>query len=200
MKLYYSPGACSMSPHILTQEAGIPLELVKVDLKSKKTEHDDDFTAINPKGYVPALALDDGRVITEGVAIDLYLGGLKPEAELVPAADSPQYLEFLEWMLFITTELHKGFSPLFAPLPEEAKTMLKKKLEPRLAYVAKALDGKDYLFHNRFTAADAYLFTVLNWAPKVKLDLSEWPVFETYTQRLADRPAVQMAMKLEGLR
>lgn len=199
MKLYYSPGACSLSPHILAVEAGISLELVKVDTGTKKTEAGGDFYAINPKGYVPALELDNGEVITEGVAIDLYLSGLKPAAKLTPASGDPEFLKFFETMLFITTELHKGMGGLFAPVPEEAKDIMKKKLRTRLAFAAEQLKGKQFLFGTHFTAADAYLFTVLNWAPKVKMDLSEWPVFAEYQARIASRPSVQKAMGLEGL-
>lgn len=199
MKLFYSPGACSMSPHIIAQEAGIPLTLVKVDIAAKKTEHGEDFLAINPKGYVPALQLDDGTLITEGVAIDLYLSNLKPEAQLIPATGSPEFLEFFQHMLFITTELHKGFGGLFAPLPEESKEILRKKLRTRLAFTADQLKGKQYLFHQRFTAADAYLFTILSWAPMVKVDLTEWPVFAEYSARIAARPSVRRAMGDEGL-
>jgi glutathione S-transferase len=199
MKLYYSPGACSLSPHILAHEAGIQLDIVKVDMGEKKTENGKDFLQINPKGYVPTLELDDGTVITEGVAIDLYLSSLKPEAKLTPQQGSPEFLKFFEQMLFITTELHKGFGGLFAPVADDAKEIMKKKLRTRLAFAAEQLKGKEFLFGDNFTAADAYLFTILNWAPKVKVDLSEWPVFGEYQARIAQRPSVQAAMKMEGL-
>lgn len=199
MKLYYSPGACSLSPHILAEEAGLKLELVKVDMGTKKTEKGDDFLAINPKGYVPALETDEGKLITEGVAIDLYLSSLKPDAKLTPQQGSPEFLEFFQQMLFITTELHKGMGGLFAPLPEEAKTMMRKKLRTRLAFMADQLKGKQFLFNNQFSAADAYLFTVLNWAPKVDVDLAEWPVFAEYQARVAARPSVKAAMGMEGV-
>lgn len=199
MKLYYSPGACSLSPHILAHEAGITLDLVKVDIAAKQTETGADFLKINPKGYIPTLELDDGTVLTEGVAIDLYLSSLKPEAKLTPQQGSPEFLKFFEQMLFITTELHKGMGGLFAPLPEEAKEMMKKKLRTRLAFAAEQLKGKEYLFGNSFTAADAYLFTILNWAPKVNVDLTEWPAFAEFQARIAARPSVQEAMEMEGL-
>lgn len=199
MKLYYSPAACSLSPHILAHELGIELELVKVDLPTKKTETGEDFNAIVAKGYVPALQLESGELITEGVAIDLYLSGLKPEKKLMPVATSNDFLKFLELMLFITTELHKGVGGLFAPLPEEAKDIIRKRLRARLAYIASQLKDKDYLFNNQFSAADAYLFTVLNWAPMVKLDLSSWPELGAFQQRMVKRPSVQAAMKHEGL-
>lgn len=199
MKLYYSPGACSLSPHILAHEAGLKFDLEKVDLNAKKTESGKDYLTINPKGYVPALELDDGTVITEGVAIDMYLSSLKPEKKLTPPAGSPEFLKFFEQMLFITTELHKGMSGLFAPLPEEAKEVMKKKLRTRLAFTAGQLKGKQFLFGDHFTAADAYLFTILNWAPKLHVDLSEWPVFAEYQGRIGARPSVQEAMQMEGL-
>jgi glutathione S-transferase len=199
MKLYYSPAACSLSPHILAHEAGITLDLVKVDLATKKTQSGDDFNAIVRKGYVPALQLDNGEIITEGVAIDLYLSNLKPEKKLMPAQASADFLKFLEVMVFISTELHKGIGGLFAPLPDEAKDMIRKKLRARLSFVAQELKGKEYLFNNQFSAADAYLFTVLNWAPMVKLDLSEWKELGEFQERLAKRPSVQAALKSEGL-
>ncbi len=199
MKLYYAPGTCSLSPHILAMEAGIPLELVKVDMKEKRTERGGDFFDINPKGYVPTLELDDGTVITEGVAIDLYLSQQKPEQGLMPRLDSPEFLAYFEQMLFITTELHKGFGPLFAPIDDSSKDMLKKKLSARFAFVAEQLKGKEYQFNNKFSAADAYLYTVLRWAPSVKLDLSEWPVLAEFSARVEARPAVQKTLELEGL-
>ena len=199
MKLYYSPGACSLSPHIIAHEAGVPVELVKVDISAHTTEKGGDFKRINPKGYVPALELDDGTVITEGVAIDLYLSNLKPEAKLSPRADSPEFLKFFEQMLFITTEIHKGFGGLFAPVDDAAKDVMRKKLRTRLVFLAEQLKGKEFLFGNGFTVADAYLFTVLRWAPMIKIDLSEWPVFADYSARIEARPAVQKALEMEGL-
>ncbi len=199
MKLYYSPAACSLSPHILAHEAGIKLDLVKVDLTTKKTESGDDFNAIVRKGYVPALQLDNGDILTEGVAVDLYLSNLKPEKKLMPAPASAEFLTFLEMMVFISTELHKAMGGLFAPLPDEAKDMIRKKLRARLSFIAGELKGKQYLFNNAFSAADAYLFTVLNWAPMVKVDLSEWKELGEFQERLAKRPSVQAALKSEGL-
>jgi len=199
MKLYYSPGACSLSPHIVANEAGIPLELVKVDLKTHLTERNGDFKQVNPKGYVPTLELDDGTVITEGVAIDMYLSNLKPDAKLMPLASSQEFLKFFEQMLFITTEIHKGFGGMFAPVGDEAKDVMRKKLRTRLAFLAEQLKGKKYLFGDGFTAADAYLFTTLRWAPGLKVDLNEWPVFAEYQDRIEARPAVQEALKMEGL-
>ena len=199
MKLYYSPGACSLNPHILAHEAGIKHDLVKVDLQTKKTEDGRDFTQINPKGYVPALELDDGTLLTENVAIDLYLAGLKPEKNLAPKQGSPEFWDFFQSLLFITTEVHKGMGGLFAPFPDEVKEAMKKKLRTRLTFLAEQLKGKQFVFDDRFTAADAYLFTVLNWAPKVKVDLGEWPALVEYQKRIGARPAVQAAMQAEGL-
>lgn len=199
MKLYYAPGTCSLSPHILSHEAGIPLELVKVDIKESRTEHGVDFKTINPKGYVPALELDDGRMITEGVAIDLYLSQQKPEAKLMPGASSSEFLDFFQQMLFITTELHKGMGSLFAPIDDAAKTILKKKLRTRLAFMAGQLAGKEFVFGEHFSAADAYLYTVLRWAPMVQVDLVEWPVFGAFMARMESRPAVRKAVEMEGV-
>jgi len=199
MKLYYAPAACSMSPHIIAHELGITLDIEKVDLGAKRTENGEDYLGIVPKGYIPALKTDSGEIVTEGVAIALYLSGLKPEKKLSPARESAEFIPFLQTMLFITTELHKGIGGLFAPLPEEAKDMIRKRLGARLGFIADQLKGKEYIYNNQFSVADAYLFTVLNWAPMVKLDLSPWPVLGEYQARIASRPSVREAMKLEGV-
>lgn len=198
MKLYYSPGACSLSPHIVAEEAGIVLQLDKVDLAKKLTESGADFTKINPKGYVPALELDDGTVLSEGVSIVMYLCNFKPTANLMPQAGSLDFLKFFEQMLYITTELHKGFGALFTPIDDGAKDVLKKKLRTRLAFTADQLQGRDYLFGEHFTAADAYLYTVLRWSPMLNVDLGEWPVFADYMARMEARPGVQAALAAEG--
>ncbi len=199
MKLYYAPAACSMSPHIIATEIGVKLELVKVDLATKKTETGEDFLAINPKGYIPALMLDNGQVVTEGVAIVLHLASLKPELKLAVEPTSPDYLQFLEKLLFITTELHKSIGGLFAPLPEEAKAMMRTRIAARLSYFNTTLAGKEYIHADRFTVADAYAFNVLNWAPMVGIDLSPWSNLVAFQQRIASRPSVQQAMQAEGL-
>jgi glutathione S-transferase len=199
MKLYYAPAACSLSPHIIAHELGVKLDLVKVDLATKKTESGADFNAIVAKGYVPALELDNGQIITEGVAIDLYLSSLKPEKNITPSPSSAEFIPFIETMIFISTELHKGIGGLFAPLPEEAKTMIRTRLGARLGYVATQLKGKEYLYNNTFSAADAYLFTVLNWAPMVKLDLTPWPELVAFHRRVLARASVQASMTAEGL-
>src|ERR1700733_633847 len=200
MKLYFAPGACSLSPHIVAQEAGIPLTLVKVDLQSKKLADGGDFTAINPKGYVPALQLDNGELLTEGPAIVQYLADQKPAAHLVPAAGSFERSRVQETLGFINSELHKTYSPLFRPTTSaEVRKEREDYLRKRYALVEKQLAKGPYLFGEQFTVADAYLFTVTNWSNFVKLDLSEFPNLLAFQARVAARPAVQAAMKAEGL-
>ncbi|MBI2308765.1 MAG: glutathione transferase GstA [Rhodocyclales bacterium] len=199
MKLYYSPGACSLSPHIALCEAGLAHELIKVDLKTKKTELGDDFYATNPKGYVPALQLDGGEVLTEGPAIIQYLADLVPATGLAPAAGTLARVRLQEWLNFIATELHKGFSPLFRNPPAEWKETVRAGLAGRLAYLAPMLERQPYLMGDAFSVADAYLFTILNWAKWVKLDLAPWPALGAYLARVAARPGVQKALKTEGL-
>ncbi|RJG04753.1 glutathione transferase GstA [Noviherbaspirillum cavernae] len=200
MKLFIAPGACSLSPHIVLREAGFPFDMEKVTLADKKTAGGADFRAINPKGYVPALVLDSGDVLTEGPAIVQYLADQVPEKKLVPAAGTMERYRLIEWLNYISTELHKGFSPLFKPgTPDETKKMARDTLALRLEIIAAQLQGKDYLTGSDFTVADAYLFTVLNWAARVDVDLSRWPVFKTYRERVAARPAVRAAMVAEGL-
>jgi glutathione S-transferase len=200
MKLYYSPGACSLSPHIVSREAGIKLDIVKTDLKAKTTDKGGSFLEINGKGYVPTLELDDGQRLTEGPAIVQYLADQKPEMNLAPKAGSMERYRLQEWLNFISTELHKGFSPLFNPaMPDEAKKIARDRLTQRLSWLDKQLAGKEYLMGNQFTVADAYAFTVLNWTGPTKIDLAEWPNLKSYHGRIAKRPAVQEAMKAEGL-
>lgn len=199
MKLYYSPGACSLSPHIVLCEAGLAHELVKVDLKTKRTEHGDDFNAVNPKGYVPTLALDDGSVLTEGPAIVQYLADLAPAAGLVPAAGTLDRVHLQEWLNFISTELHKGFTPLFQGAPSEWQASVRNGLNKRFGYLAAILERQPYLMGEEFSVADAYLFTILNWTKWVKLDLATWPALGAYLARVAARPGVQKALKSEGL-
>ncbi len=200
MKLYYSPGACSLSPHIVLNEGGFSFGMEKVDLVSKKTESGADFTAINPKGYVPALVLNDGQVLTEGPAIIQYLADSVPEKKLIPAAGSMERYRVMEWLNFISTELHKGFGPLFnANAPDEWKTVVKAQLLTRINYVGQQLEGKNWLMGTDFTVADAYLFTVLSWANHVGLDLTSVPQITGYLKRVASRPLVQTALKAEGL-
>lgn len=200
MKLYYSPGACSLSPHIVAREAGLELTLEKVDLATKKTASGADFSAINPKGYVPALQLDDGRLLTEGPAIVQYLADLKPAAGLAPASGSWERYRLQEWLTYINSELHKSFSPLFNPATSaEARAERIAYLNKRLAVVESALAGKSYLLGEQFSVADAYLFTVTNWANFVKLDLSAFPNLLAFQNRVAARPGAKAAMVAEGL-
>ncbi len=200
MKLYYAPGACSLSPHIVALESGQQVELVKVDVMSRKIAHDGDFLAINPKGYVPALQLDDGQVLTEGPAIVQYLADRKPESKLAAPNGTLERYRLQEMLGFINSEIHKTWSPLFNPktLPDVRAERIEY-LNKRYALVEKALEGRDYLFGSHFTAADAYLFTVTNWGNYVKVDLSQFPNLMAFQKRVAARPAVQAAMKAEGL-
>jgi glutathione S-transferase len=200
MKLFYAPGACSMSPHIALREAGLPFELVKVDLGAKTIESGDDYHAINGKGYVPALELDDGRVLTEGPAIVQYIADKKPEAGLAPAAGTIERYKLQEWLNFITAELHKPMGSMFNKAQTaEWKEAVKTTLAKRLDWLTKQLEGKAHLMGETFSVADAYLFTVLGWAKHVSFDLSKWPVIEQYLGRIAQRPKVVEAMKAEGL-
>jgi glutathione S-transferase len=198
MKLYFSPGACSLSPHIVAHEVGLPLTLDKVS--NKRTSDDRDFWQINPKGYVPALELDGGELLTEGTAIVQYLADQKPEAGLVPPAGSLARYRVQEMLGYINSELHKSYSPLFNPkTPAETREERLEYLRKRYAFIEQALAGKDYLFGDQFTVADAYLFTVTNWARLVKLDLADFPNVLAFQARVAARPAVQAAMTAEGL-
>lgn len=200
MKLYFSPGACSLSPHIVLLEARLPFTLEKVDLRSKTTAGGQDYRDINPKGFVPALETDTGTVLTEGPAIVQYVADLAPASGLAPAAGSMARYQLAEWLNFISTELHKNYSPLFRPeLSDELKTYARNNLNQRYAHVDKQLDGREYLMGAQFTAADAYLFVVTNWARPVKLDLSAFPNLLAFHKRVAARPAVQQAMRDEGL-
>ncbi|MGC9161780.1 glutathione transferase GstA [Acidithiobacillus sp.] len=200
MKLYYSPGACSLSPHIILNEGGFSFDKERVDLASKKTETGADYAAINPDGYVPALLLDDGQVLTEGPAIIQYLADRVPEKKLAPPLGSLERYRLMQWLNFISTELHKGFSPLFNPqAPEVWKAVAAAQLGRRLSTVSRQLEGKDWLLGEDFTVADAYLFTVLGWGRHVGIDLEQWPVLKAYQGRVFMRPAVQSALKAEGL-
>lgn len=200
MKLYYSPGACSLAPHIDAQEMGIPVQLDRVDTKTHKTAAGADFMAVNPKGYVPVLQLDDGQLLTEGPVISQYLADRRPESGLAPTAGTMERYRLQETLGFINSEIHKNYGPLFGkdtlPAVREEKLAT---LQKRYALVEKQLDERDFLFGDRFTAADAYLFTVTNWAAHVKLDLSAFPKLAKFQQRVAARPAVRAAMQAEGL-
>jgi glutathione S-transferase len=199
MKLFYSPGACSLSPHILLREAGLSFTPVRVDLKTHKTEDGADFYAISAKGYVPALQLDDGSMLTEGVAIDLWISDQVPAAGLAPRDGMDRY-RMIELLTFIATELHKNMGGLFVPgLPDATREMITQRLTARLGLIEQQLAGRTWLTGEQFTVADAYLFTVAGWAKWVKFDLSPWPALGAYLGRVAARPAVQAALKAEGL-
>jgi glutathione S-transferase len=200
MKLYYSPGACSLSPHIVLREAGLPFQLQKVDLRSKKTAADEDFTRINPKGYVPVLQFDDGTVLTEGPAIVQWVADQVPEKHLIPDAGTMLRYRLIEWLNFLSTEVHKQFSPLFNPLSgEEVKARQKEVLARRFDYIQGELGQGPYLLGAQFTVADAYLFTLLGWCRWVDIDLARWPGLADYVARVAARPAVVEAMRAERL-
>jgi glutathione S-transferase len=200
MKLYYSPGACSMAPHIVATEAGTKLELVKVDIPNKKTESGDDFWKVNPKGYVPALQLDDGTILTEVSVICQYLADQKPESGLTAKAGSMERYHQMEALNFASSEVHKQLGALFNPkLTPEMKEVQMGVIERRLNPLEKSLEGKQYVMGERFTAADAYLFTVLNWTNPLKIDLGKWPNIKAYMGRVGSRPKVQETLRAEGL-
>lgn len=199
MKLYFSPDACSLSPHIVLRELALPFELILVDNRAKKTADGRDFLAINPKGYVAALQIDSGEVLTEGPAIVQYLADLKPEIGLAPANGTWERSRLQEMLNFIGSEIHAGFSPLFnTALPEETKTIFKDKLGKRLGVIAATLAQHDYLLGTRFGVADAYLFTVLRWASLFAIDLKQWPSIHHYMERIGSRSAVVEALKAEA--
>ena len=198
MKLYYSPGACSLAPHIAMRELGIPVDLMKVDLKAKQYEGGD-YKQVNAKGYVPAVETPAG-VLTEAPVILQYLADQKPEAGLAPKAGDPARYRLQEMLNFITSEMHKGMGNFFNPaLTEEWRKAVTDRLGLRLDWVAKQLEGKQYIMGDKFTVADAYLFTILNWAGPSKFDMSKWPAITDYHKRVAARPKVQEALKAEGL-
>ncbi|MDE2195759.1 MAG: glutathione transferase GstA [Gammaproteobacteria bacterium] len=200
MKLYFSPGACSLAPHIVLHELGLPFEAVQVDLKTHKLADGKDFYAINPKGYVPALQLDDGSLFTEDAAILQYLADRKPEAGLLAAPGSMERYRTIEWLTFISSELHKGFSPLFnADMPEAGRKIFLDKLKNRFALLDKHLASHEFLMGKKFTVADAYAFTILNWKNYLNVDLSPWKNLEAYMQRVAARPKVRETVHAEKL-
>lgn len=200
MKLYYSPGACSLSPHIALREAGLTFSIEKVNLKTHRTESDTDFLRINPKGYVPALQFDDGSVLTEGPAIVQWIADEAPATHLAPAAGTMERYRLIEWLNFISTEVHKSMGALFTPdLPESVRGATIEKIGKRLDYIEQQLGSKPHLMGEHFTIADAYLFTVMGWPRWLKVDVSQWTVLAAYVARIAARPAVQAALKAEGL-
>ena len=199
MKLYFTPGACSLAPHIVLEELGFPFELEQVDIPSHKTLSGEDYLQVNSKGYVPALLMDDGTLLTEGIVISQFLAEMKPEAGLVPADSMARY-QLQSLLVYLATEIHKPMGAMFNPnLTAEARAATEALLTKRLSWLVEELGDKQYLFQNRFSIADAYLFTILGWAGIVKFDLSPWSALEAYRLRVAGRSAVQKAMKAEGL-
>lgn len=198
MKLYFSPGACSLAPHIVLREAGLPFELVRVDTGVHQLKDGSDYYKVNPKGYVPAIRLDDGQLMTEGAALLQYLGDLKPEKGLMPKPGSFERFRANEWLTFISSEIHKGFSPLFnKDLRDDAKGVLKAKLEKRLAALDAHFAKNQYLMGDKFSVADAYLYTVVSWSGGVGIDLGKYPQLSAHRQRVADRPSVREALQAE---
>ncbi len=201
MKLFYSPGACSLSPHIVLCETGQNFTLEKVDLVKKMTSSETDYLTINPKGQVPALLLDDGSLLTEGVAIVLYLADKAPNTNLIAPVGNLSRYQTITWLAYITSELHKSFSPLFNPkTPEEYKTILREKLEAQFKYLDETLKKDEYLQGDHFTIADAYLFTILRWGFAMKFEMSKYKHLMAYFERIANRPAVQAALTAENLK
>ena len=200
MKLYYSPGACSLSPHIALLEAGLPYDLVKVDLKAKKLENGDDFLKVNPKGQVPVLALDSGEIVTEGPVIVQMIADKASAKNLAPARDSAERYKLQEWLTYINSEVHKSFGPMFSPaLADDAKAFFKDRVMGKFKYVDGELAGKDYLMGKQFSVADGYMFTMLSWAERMKWDLAGLSNLMAYKARVGARPKVQEALTREGL-
>jgi len=200
MKLYYGRGACSLAPHIALYETGLPFTVVRADTKTKLLEDGSDFRAISPNGYVPVLELDSGERLTEAGVVLQYIADQKPDCGLIPAFGTLARYRVMEWLTFISSEVHKSYSPLFRPTtPEDYKPVARALLAQRLGYVNEKLAGKQFLLGDQFTVADAYLFVVVNWSRAVDVDLSPFPDLQQFQQRVAKRPAVQSAMKAEGL-
>jgi glutathione S-transferase len=199
MKLYFSPGACSFSPHIALRETGLAFDLVKVDLKTGRIAADgSDFARINPKGYVPVLELDDGRILTEGPVIVQYIADQKPESGLAPKAGTFERYRLQEWLGFINSEIHKGFAPLFNPAtPEDYKAAAREHMAKRLSFAAGHLEKNDFLLGKQFSVADAYLYTVLYWTQWLGIDLSRWPSLAAFQERIGNRPSVKAARAAE---
>ena len=200
MKLYYAPGACSMAPHIALVEAGLKVDLEKVDLGTHKTASGEDYTKINPKGYVPALQLDNGEMLTEVGVLLQYIADQKPDAGLAPKVGTMERYHLMEWLNFVSTEVHKQFGPMFNPkITAEHKTNQLNLLNRRFDYLSQQLTGKQYLMGAKFSVVDAYLFTVLNWSNFLNIDMAKWPVLKDYMARVAGRTAVKDTLKAEGL-
>ena len=200
MKLYFAPGVCSLSPHIVLKESGLPFEAIKTDIRAKTTEGGGDYKKTNPLGYVPALGLDDGTILTEGPAIVQYIADKAPDKKLAPANGTLDRYKLQSWLNFVSSEMHKGFSPLFNPaMPEEAKQIARDRLATRFAHIDAHFAKHNYLMGNDFSVVDAYCFTVLRWTVPTKNDLAPYPNVQAFMKRMEARPAVQAAMKAEGL-
>lgn len=200
MKLYIKPGACSLSPHIILRESGLDFSTVQVDFATKRTEHNEDYLAINPKGQVPALLLDDGSLLTEGAVIVQFIADKVPDRQLLAPLGSLTRYHTLEWLNYIATELHKGFTPLFKPnTPDDYKTVVREQLEQKFSWINDELNGKQWLMGLRFTIADAYLFTVARWGYGTGLNLEGLSHLDDFMMRMKNRPAVAAALKAEGL-
>jgi glutathione S-transferase len=200
LKLYFAPGVCSLSPHIVLEESGLPFETEQVDLRKKTTATGADYNAVNPKGYVPALVLDNGVLLTEGPAIVQYLADQVPDKQLAPANGTLARYQLQSWLTFIGTEVHKNFTPFFKPdSTPEMKAVAQANLVNRLGYINTELAGREYLLPEGYSVADIYLFVVLGWAKVIKLDLTPWPQLQALQARVGARPAVQRALKAEGL-
>ena len=200
MKLYIAPGSCSLGPHIALNEAGLAFETEKVDLRAKKTANGGDYRAVNPKGAVPALRLDDGQILTEGAAIYQYIADLKPEKHLAPAAGRIERYRLQEWLNYVASEIHKGIAVLFRPgLPPEVQQMFKDRVGAQFDFLSRSLEGKTCLMGEAYTVADSYLYAILSqWPPKFGIDVGKWPVLSTYLERIAARPAVKATLKAEA--
>jgi glutathione S-transferase len=200
MKLYFTPGVCSLAPHIALREAGLDFTLEKVDAGTKRTEHGADYLQVNPNGYVPALEIEPGLVLTEGPAIMQYIADKAPSSRLAPPAGTLERYQLQSWLNFITSEIHKGFSPLFKEgMPAEAKAMFREQLGKRFDHVEKRLAAHDWLLDSGFSVADAYLFVTTGWSGFVGIDLGKWPAITAFRRRVAERVAVQAALRAEGL-
>ncbi|MFM9940974.1 MAG: glutathione transferase GstA [Hyphomicrobiaceae bacterium] len=200
MKLYYAPGVCSLSPHIVLEEAGLKYSSIKTDIRAKTTDGGGDYKKTNPLGYVPALELEDGTILTEGPAIVQYIADKAPEKKLAPANGTLDRYKMQSLLNFISSEIHKGFSPLFNPgMPEEGKKLARERLVTRLEHANKLLQGRDYLMGSAFSLPDAYLFTTLRWTVPTKIDLAPFPNLIAFMKRMEARPAVKAAMMAEGL-
>jgi glutathione S-transferase len=199
MKLYYSPGACSLHPHIALREAGLKFDLVRVDLRAHKLAGEgEDFYGVNPKGYVPLLELDDGSRLSEGAVIDQYIADQNPDARLIPRAGTMERYRAQEWLNFIATELHKQFSPLFYPTtPDEVKTQLRARIGGRFDLISKTLEKQPYLLGDTFSVADGYLYNMLRWTEFTGIDRAKWPALVAFFDRVSERPAVKAALEAE---